>query len=272
MKFDLHLHTYYSDGKYGPRELVELAIERKLSGIAITDHDTILGIQEAICKSKEYDDFKIIPGIEFGCIYEDEEVHILGYFIDLNDVDIIDATKQLKKARENRGKAIIEKLKELGLDLSYEEVINISKENFLGRVPIAKVLVKKAYVSSINEAFNIYLDRGKPGYVEKESLSVKDTIKLIKKANGIPVLAHPGLLKNRQIIKYCIDNGIEGIECIHSKHTLDQMEYFKRLATSNSLIITGGSDCHGELINGELLLGKYSVDLNFIPEMKERIY
>jgi len=271
LKFDLHLHTYYSDGKYSPKKVVDLSVERNLDGIAITDHDTVLGLEEAIEQSKNYKGFMVIPGIEFGCIYMDEEVHILGYFIDYKNKEIIEATKKLQQSRENRGSAIVEKLNNLGFNLTYNNIKELSKENFIGRVPIAKALVEKGYVSSIKEAFDKYLDKGKLGYVEKKSLSIKETIDLIKSSGGISVLAHPGLLKKYEIIDYCIKVGIDGIECIHSRHSKEQTEELKELALKKNLIITGGSDCHGEEINGDLLLGKYYIDLESIPEMKERI-
>lgn len=271
MKFDLHLHTYYSDGKYSPKEVVDLAVERNLDGISITDHDSISGIQEAIDRSRRYSNFKVIPGIEFGCIYKDEEVHILGYFIDYKSIEIMEATEYLKEARRKRGIAMIERLNDLGFDLNYNNIIQLSKENFIGRVPIAKALMQRRYVSSIKEAFDIYLDRGKPAYIEKQGLTIDDTVKLIKRVGGIPVLAHPGLLKNRDVIEYCIKTGIEGIECVHSKHNKVQVEEFKDIAAKNGLIITGGSDCHGEIIEGKLLLGRFYIDLNSIPKMKERI-
>lgn len=271
MKFDLHLHTYFSDGKYSPEELVDLALERNLRGIAITDHDTVLAIERAIKYSEKFTDFTVIPGIEFGCVHEDEEVHILGYFINYGDKEIIKATEFLKKSRDNRGLEMINKLKGLGLDIELEDVKKMSSKGFAGRVPIAKALIHKGYVSTIEEAFNLYLDRGQVAYVEKKSYDIIETINIIKKAGGISVLAHPGLLKDKSIIGYCIDQGIDGIECYHSKHTAEQMEKFKKIAIRENLIVTGGSDCHGQIIDGDLLLGKFYVNLESIPKFKERI-
>lgn len=271
MKFDLHLHTIFSDGKFTPEKLIDLAVERNLNGIAITDHDTILGIESAIEYSEKYKDFTVIPGIEFGSVYKDTEVHILGYFIDYKDKDLIEATEFLKSSRKSRGVKIVEKLKALGLDIDYEDVKRMNDKDFIGRVPIAKALIEKNYVNSISEAFDLYLDRGKKAYVEKESLSIADTIKLIKNVGGIAVLAHPGILKDKEAIDFCIDNGIDGIECIHSKHSEEEVKLFRECAEKNNLIITGGSDCHGEIIDGDLLLGKFHVNLELIPELKERI-
>lgn len=271
MKYDLHIHTFYSDGLYSPSKVIDNATKIGLSGIAITDHDSVLGIEEAVVYSKQLDNFNIIPGIELSCIYDREEVHILGYFIDYNDKDILDVTKQLREHRVDRCKKIIERLSDLNIKIDINNIQREDDTDFVGRVAIARELIAKGYVSNIQEGFNKYLNPGKPAYVERYKLSIEDAISLIKNAGGIPVLAHPGLLKNPSIIEYCIKMGIEGLESIHSKHSPRQVNNFKNIAYKNDLISTGGSDCHGEVNNGELLIGKYFIDLNSIPIMKERI-
>lgn len=271
MKYDLHVHTYFSDGLHSPTVVVNNAIERSLDGIAITDHDTVLGIEEAISYSNTIDEFNVIPGIEFSCIHNNTEVHILGYFINYKDERIVFASNELRKHRVVRVEKIIKKLNNLNINISIEKIKEKNDNDFVGRVAVARELVNEGYVSTIQEAFYKYLNPGKVAYVERYKLSIVDAISLIKAVGGITVLAHPGLLKDKSLIKVCIDKGIEGIECIHSKHTSKQSEYFKKLASYNNLIATGGSDCHGELTDGELLLGKYFVDLNSIPKMKELI-
>ena len=271
MIFDLHIHTTYSDGLLTPYQVVDLAIKKGVDGIAITDHDTILGIEPAVQYSKNMGNFYVIPGIEFGCVYKDEEVHILGYFIDYKSYDIINITEKLKKFRVLRGLEMIEKVNSLGMDLSVDEVKSLSKEDYIGRPHIARVLIKRGYINNIHEAFNKYLDRGKPAYVERYKLSIGETINLIHKVNGIAILAHPGVLKDRSIINYCIEMGIDGLEAIHSKHSNNEVQYLLDIGKKNGLIITGGSDCHGESIHGEYLLGKYYVNINHIPIMKGRI-
>lgn len=270
MKFDLHVHTNYSDGVLSPEQVIDLAIERRLSGIAITDHDTIKGVQIAIDYSEQIKDFSIISGIEFGCVYKDEEVHILGYFIDINDEKLIDVTNKFINSRKERALKIIDKLKDLNIDLDYGHILEKGGKGFIGRANIARELVEKSYVKNIPEAFERYLKRGRSAYAERFHLSIEDTIKLIKDAKGIPILAHPGLLKDKSIIDHCIDLGVEGIECIHSKHGRHDTNTLKQIAKNNNLLITGGSDFHAE-INKEILLGKYYVDLNDTPKLKERL-
>ena len=268
MLFDLHVHTNHSDGIFSPEEVVNLALARNLQGIAITDHDTITGISPAMEYSKRFHDFTVIPGIEFSTIYNDEEVHILGYFINPFDSSILEITDKLKKSRLNRGINMVKKFNDLGFNITIDEVIETSGGELIGRPHIARVLINKGYVNSIEEAFNKYLDRGKPAYVERYKLTIEEAISIIKKSGGYAVLAHPGLLKNKSIIEHCIKSGINGIECIHSKHNPLDTEYLKIIARSNNLIVTAGSDFHGDYLD---LLGKYSIDINTLPKFKERI-
>lgn len=269
MRYDLHVHTNFSDGKFTPSKVVDLAIERNLDGIAITDHDTISAIEEAIEYNKK---LKIIPGIELGTIYNNEEVHILGYFIDYKSKKLLKSLDELKKNRIHRGMEIIKKLQALDIKISQKEVQAISKDDFVGRVHIARVLVNKKYVSSISEAFDKYLNIGRPAYVLRKTLTIKESIDLINESNGIAVIAHPGLLKEKnKIINYCIENGIQGIECIHSKHSKEDTGLFIAIANKNHLLITGGSDCHGEIIDNDLLLGQFYIGQKEFLEIEESI-
>lgn len=271
MKFDLHVHTNHSDGRLTPIQVVDIAVEKGLSGIAITDHDTTTGIDEAIKQSYKHEKFKIIPGIELSCIYKDEEVHILGYFIDYKSPSIIKVTNDLKKARIKRGSEIISKLNHLGLKISIEEVKFFSGEDYIGRPHIARALISKGYIYTIQEAFDRFLNRGRPAYIERYSLSIEESIDIIRTNGGISVLAHPGLLKNKDIIKDCISLGTDGLECIHSKHNKSDIALFHKIAERNDLIVTGGSDCHGDTTNGPLLLGKYFINITDISKFKEMI-
>ena len=271
MIFDLHTHTYFSDGVFSPEKIIEKAIENGLNGVAITDHDTILGIEPAIKYSKKRNDIIVIPGIEFGCIYNQEEVHILGYFIDYNSKDIIRATRVLRQNRIARAMKMIKKINSLGMKLSIEDVKKNSRNDFIGRPHFARALVEKEYVNSVEEAFDKWLNRDMPAYVEKRALTVKETIELIHKANGFAILAHPGMLKNKDIINYCIQNNIDGLEAIHPKHKEEDVKMFLRIGKYNQLIVTGGSDFHGAKPNSDSLLGKYYVNINDIPKMKGRL-
>jgi len=271
MKFDLHIHTNYSDGLYSPKEIVDLAITKNLNGIAITDHDTIEGIEVALKYTNNRFNLKIIPGIELSCIYNYEEVHILGYFIDYTHPKLLNISKTIRNSRGERGAKMVEKLNNLGLSISLKEVRQLSKYDYIGRPHIARVLINKGYVKDISEAFHKYLAIGKPAYVDRYRISIEETISLINNAGGLAVLAHPGLLKDKNIINYCISSGIQGLECIHSKHSEDDKIYLLDIAEKNNLVVTGGSDFHGDIANGESTLGKHFVGIDNILQMKERI-
>lgn len=271
MRFDLHVHTNHSDGMLSPAEIVDLGVRMGLSGMAITDHDTITGIEEAVKQSNKYDNFIVIPGIEFSSIYNNEEVHILGYFIDYKSPSLIEMTNILKKSRIERGEKIIEKLNSLGYKISIEDVKSLSGDDYIGRPHIARALINQGYVYTIQEAFDRFLNRGCPGYVQRYNMTIDETIQLIKSNKGMAILAHPGLLKDKSIIHHCLLSGIDGIECIHSKHSETDVDYFTQIAKDNNLIITGGSDCHGDTSRGPLLLGQYFIDLNNISQFKELI-
>lgn len=271
MIFDLHVHTNHSDGLYSPEKVVELGINNKLDGIAITDHDSISGLDIAIEYSREFGNFKVIPGIELSSVFMNEEVHILGYFIDYNNLNLIEISKKLKLSRISRGKEMVKKLNDIGYSISIEEIKQISNNGYIGRPHIARIMTQKGYVKSVSEAFDKYLNRGKAAYVERYKISIEETINLIRGCGGFSVLAHPGLLKNKNIIDYCILNGINGIECIHSKHSKEDTNNLLQIAKNNKLIITGGSDFHGDKEDNNSLLGKYYINIEKIPEFMRRI-
>lgn len=267
MIFDMHTHTTYSDGLISPRNLVNLGVESGLSGIAITDHDEVAGIKEAIDQSRKYPNFYLIPGIEFGCNMNNEEVHILGYFIEYENQELLGILKKLHESRFTRAHRILERLRRLNIDISMEDVLKHSNEENLGRPHIGRAMIDKGYVVNLEQAFDKYLDRGKPAYVERYQLGIKATLDLISRLNGISVLAHPGLLKDRGIVDYCIENGLMGIEGYHYKHNSSDREEFLKIAKTHNLIITGGSDFHGD----RGILGNPSVNIDYIPEIKRRL-
>lgn len=267
---DMHVHTRASDGIFSPSEIVYWAKKLGLKGIAITDHDTVEGIEEAIEVSKKYNDFFVIPGIEFSTIYNDAEIHVLGYFIDFKNEEIIKMTNEIKNHRIQRAKLIVEKLIKIGYKITFTEVLDIAKEGAIGRPHIAKVLLKKGYVSSIQEAFEKLLIKGKDAYVERFKLTVDEAINVIENANGIPVLAHPRLIDSKISIEDILKKGIKGIEVYHSRHSYLHSQIYLKLAQKYNLFITGGSDYHDEMINGRPTIGSVSVPHHKIISMKNK--
>ena len=199
-KTDLHVHTNASDGKYTPLELVKLAAHNGLGLLAITDHDTISGIVPALEAAKAFPGLKIIPGVEISSHAPGSEVHMLGYFINYEDPELLKQLAALGDSRQDRAKAIVDKLRGLGLDISLERVQQIAGDGSIGRPHIAQALMEKGYVSSFQEVFTKYIGQGGPAYVERAKLTPEDAVELILKSGGLPVLAHPSTINDMEAI------------------------------------------------------------------------
>ncbi len=266
---DLHCHSTASDGTLPPREVVRLAKERGLSALALTDHDTIGGIAEAATEAA-VQGIDFLPGIEISCDYPPGTMHILGYGIDPKSPVLTDMTERLIEGRDNRNPKIIEKLQELGVAITMEEVEQQAAggpsasaggklpaeagrpPSVIGRPHIAAILVRKGYVSSIKQAFNEYLAPGGKAYFDKERLTSKQALSMILESGGLPVLAHPTQLRCENdaqletVVKNLVDQRLAGIEVIHSDHDAAWVEKCTRLAEKHGLLKTGGSDFHGK--------------------------
>lgn len=267
MKVDLHIHTTFSDGRLTPSEVVKISHERGLKFIAITDHDTVDGIPEALDEERKLGSPEVIPGIEINTNYHDDEVHILGYFIDYEKSYLKQLLGELLKKRIERTRRIAEKLNQIGINISFEEIKLKAPGPAIGRPHVAMALIEKGYTCSIEDAFERYLNPGRPAYVERHKLSPFDAIDIIKKSDGIPVLAHPGLLHDKKIIDELIKGGIMGIEVYHKDHDKSLVAHYMKLAKENNLLMTGGSDSHGET---PLLLGTLNIPVEFALKLKKR--
>jgi len=246
MASDLHIHTDASDGMLTPQMIVDMAIQAGLSHIAITDHDTIDGIQ-AIYQgdNKDYHGLTVIPGIEFSTDMPQREIHILGYYIDITNPILRKQLQVLHVNRRDRARKMVLKVAALGYDIHYDEVLAIAGEkSTIGRPHIARVLVEKNYFPTISSVFDVLLEQDRPGYVPHYKLSVAQIITLIHQASGIPVLAHPGLIADDSVVLDVIQSGMQGLEVYHPSHTESQTEKYLQLAEKYHLAITGGSDFH----------------------------
>lgn len=266
---DLHIHTNASDGLLSPEEVVKWAIIKKLRAIAITDHDTITGIEPAINSNDRPDKLEIIPGVELNTEFDGKEVHILGYFIDYKNSWFLDILDKIQNSRYHRAKKMVEKLQHLGIKINFERVEEISEGSSIGRPHIARAMVESGYVSDIPDAFDKYIGEGCPAYVERYKLTTREAIEVINKIKGIPVLAHPGLITDKNIINYILDLDIMGIEVFHPKHDSDMINYLFSLSKKRGLFITGGTDCHGYMQNGQPIMGNVSIDYNKVLELKK---
>jgi len=268
---DLHTHSNISDGSCSPEELVRHAKEVGLSAIAITDHDSIDGVTRAIEEGIKTN-VEVIPGVEIGVDYT-PEMHILGYFSKDNYKNIDAILLQTRKSRDERNPKMVNRLRELGFDITMEEVVKEAAGQIIARPHFAAVMVKKGYAGSIKEAFEKYLSPGKPGYVKKDKITPEKCIEEITKAGGIPVLAHPIHLKKSadeldMLVKDLIASGLKGIEVYYVDNTPDFTHETLEIAEKYNLLITGGSDFHG-VFKPDIKLGTGRGNLNIRYELAE---
>lgn len=263
---DLHIHTTYSDGSYRPEEAVSYAKRTGLGCIGIADHDSVDGLDEAFLAGEAYD-VEVIPAVEVSAEEDKKELHILGYCIDYKDEDLKAVLSQIREDRKNRLYKMAEALNKHGVDIDADDLIKSVGEVSISRLHIAHYMEAKNLVSSWREAFSKYIGDDKPCYVASFRHSSKEAIELIKKAKGIPVIAHPGLNKIDNLLPKLIEQGMAGIEAFHSEHSSSASRYYEKYAREHGLLVTGGSDCHGTR-KGRILMGKVTVPYSYVEELK----
>ncbi len=245
-KVDLHIHSTASDGKYPPQEVVRKAAEAGLTTIALTDHDTVDGIAAALTAAKSFPGLRVIPGVEVSTDVEDGEIHVLGFFMDYTDPDLSATLAHFRASRETRAKKIVAKLASLGISIDWERVQQLAGDGTIGRPHIAQAMLEQGYITSLREAFNKYIGRTGPAYVEREKMTPPEAVKLILKARGLPVLAHPFSTKNPEHwVARLKRAGLCGLEAYYADHTPEDTEHLLQLAAKYALVVTGGSDFHG---------------------------
>lgn len=264
MKFDLHLHTTASDGKYTPAQLVEWCAKLGLKVIAITDHDSVDGVAPALEAARPYPDLRVIPGVELSTDVAHGEVHILGYFVDYRAESFTGRLERLRLSRVYRAQKMVAKLEALGMPLSWERVLQIAGAGSIGRPHIAEAMLERGYVPSVREAFVKYIGREGPAYVEREKMTPTEAVQFLRESNGLPVLAHPGELDER-LLNELVAAGLAGIEAYYNGYTPEIRQRLKVLAKRHKLATTGGSDFHGveglgEAIPGSVKLPAKSLD------------
>lgn len=248
---DLHTHSTASDGSFTPREVVRLAREGGLRAMALTDHDTIDGLAEAMAAGEEYG-VEVIPGVEISAYFPGGNMHILGLFIEYTDGLLDQRLAVLKQARADRNPQIVAKLNSLGIPITMEQVERLSGGGQVGRPHIARALLEGGYIRSFSEAFDKFLGNHGPAYVEKFRFPPKEAIAMIREAGGIPALSHPFTLELgsayalKNLLMELKDLGLAGIEVFYSDHTQEQVALYLKMARELGLLITGGSDFHGQ--------------------------
>ena len=272
---DLHTHSTFSDGTYSPQELINLAYKNNIKAIAITDHDTIDGISYAIPEAEKFN-IELINGIEISADYKGIEIHILGYFLDIKNTKLLNLLKVLEKTRNKRNQDLINKLNEIGVNISLDYVKSLSPLGLVTRAHFGKAIAEKGYTKNIKEAFNIYLGKGKPAYIKRTLIPYDQAIKIILESNGIPVLAHPMIYKlsNNDLdiaIRELKHAGLKGIECYYPSNTLKQTNTLLSMCKKYNMKITGGSDFHGDnrpdVSLGNIFLGK-QIDYKILEDLK----
>jgi predicted metal-dependent phosphoesterase TrpH len=275
MKYiDLHVHSNASDGSYPPAEVVRQAKEGGLTAMALTDHDTVDGLAEAVAAGKTYG-VEVIPGVEISAQFPGGTMHIVGLFVDYHNGRLDERLAVLKQARIDRNPQIIKKLNDLGLAITMARVEEISGGGQVGRPHIARALLEAGYVSSIQEAFDKFLAFQRPGYVSKFRFPPNEALAMIREAKGIPVLAHPFTLNLAAIpLKNLIielkAQGLAGLEVFYSEHTAEQEALYRKLAQELDLLVSGGSDYHGQN-KPEITLGSMASQKNLTYELVEAL-
>jgi len=280
VNIDLHIHSSASDGTLSSSEILIQARKQNLGAIAITDHDSIEGSRKAICAGIP-PPLKFLTGVEISTtpppgFFCSGSFHILGYGIKLNDPVLNQTLEMLQEARRNRNPQILSRLNHLGMTLSLKEVENEVREGQIGRPHIADLMVKKGFVKSSDDAFDRYLGKDKPAYVDKFRIDCERAIEIIAKAGGISVLAHPLLLNIEQdeimedLIVTLKSMGLKGLEVYYPNHMPEHIDYYAVLARRHDLLMTGGSDFHG-FLKPNIQMGSGKGNLNIPFELYERI-
>ena len=260
---DLHIHSTASDGKYPPEEIVRKAAALGLRYIALADHDSVDGIPPAIKAARAFPRLTFIPGVEISTDVPEGEIHVLGYFIDYSSKSLADTLKRFRTSREGRARGMVARLGELGLPVDFERVREIAGDGAIGRPHVAQAMLEKGYIENFKEAFDKYIGRDGPAYVERDKMTPAEAVALVLRSGGIPVLAHPFTAKDpARWVNTLKAAGLVGIEAYYKDNTSQNTRSMLALAGKYGLIATGGSDFHGIENSGEVGLGGVDVPLS----------
>ena len=242
---DFHLHTTASDGTLTPTELVKLLAVNGLKLVAITDHDSLEGISEAKRELTNHPDMTLIPGVEISADLGESEVHVLGYHLDEKDPDLHEVLVNFRKGREGRGEQMVQKLNKMGFAISWERVVELAQGGAIARPHVARAMLEKGYISELKEAFDKYIGRGGPAYVSREKMSPEESVELIRKFGGIPVLAHPTYTKDAEaLVASLVPKGLVGMEVYYKNYNQETVQSLLEISQRHSLLALGGSDYH----------------------------
>lgn len=271
VKVDLHLHSTESDGRLSPAELVELAYRRGVRRLALTDHDTTSGLPRAIEAGRRLG-VEVIPGIELSTDIPGTEVHILGHFLEYEQPAFQETLARFRESRVGRAERMVARLAELGAPISWERVKELAGGASVGRPHVAQALLEAGYVQSISEAFDRYIGRNGPAYVERFKLTPAEAIALIHSVRGMAVLAHPLETEGVEaLVPQLALNGLDGIECYYQGYDQEQVQHLVELARAHGLVPTGGSDYHGFPMSGMLSVTNEPGSVDIPPEVVDEL-
>ncbi len=265
-KADLHTHTTFSDGVHSPEEIIKRAYKKSISTLSITDHDSVGAYTEAMPIADKFG-IELITGIEFSSVAMNREIHILGYFVDVNNEGLLSTLDLLAERRILRAQAICDELNKLNVQITLEQVTENYTNTVIGRPHIASTMVKLGLVKSFHQAFFQYLSDNAPAYKPKVLLEAKETVDLIHSAGGLAFLAHPGNL-NDEIIIDAINAGLDGLEIVHPSQNANRKRKLIRIVNEYLLLKSGGSDFHGGDRHDEQNFGKHFINPPYITAMK----
>ena len=264
---DLHAHTVFSDGLFTPEELVAEAARLKLTAVAITDHDAVGGIDRAIAAGRQRQ-IEVVPGVEMSCNTNGTDVHVLGYYVDHQQPDVQEFFEMVRQTRAERAEKMVAKMRDLGVDISFDRVSALAQGAATGRPHVAQALVEAGAVRTVDEAFQRYIGYEGPAYFPKMQLAPKEAMEFIHRHGGVAVVAHPGTYHNDGALYSAISAGADGIEVWHPDHASRNVDHYREVATKNGLLMTGGSDCHGGRKQGKVYLGSVTVPYSCLQDVK----
>ena len=267
-RIDLHTHTTASDGQDTPAELVNFAVQQGVSILGVTDHDTV----DAIAELQQHADtagITLVPGVELSTTVDFAEVHVLGYFVDIEDPEFTGALHELSQSRLNRIIRMIEKIRALGYDIDGDAIVAQAEFGSIGRPHVARALMDIGAVESVGEAFDRFLKAGRPGYIPRDPFMPEDAVRLLVRNRAVPVLPHPFSTRDIEgTVERLIPEGLQGLETYYAEYSTEQHQQIRRIADAWELIPTGGSDYHGVGFREGRVLGSAPVP----DEVAERLY
>jgi predicted metal-dependent phosphoesterase TrpH len=267
---DLHLHTTASDGRLTPTQLMELVAGRGLKGVAVTDHDSTEGLAEAFEAAAAFPGLRVVPGIELSTDVPGNEIHVLAYYIQYTDTGVQERLARFREGRVDRARKMVEKLKELGVEIEWDRVQAIAGEGAVGRPHVALAMVEKGYIKEPREAFDAYIGRNGPAYVEREKLTPAQAVELIRDWGGAAVVAHPsGIPDLDGTLEELKKAGLAGIEVYYAQYSVERIKELAATAANHGLLACGGSDYHASGNTGEPLPGNMGPPLDTVDRLRE---